>query len=417
MEISKKDIKCREIVEQIERLTSSIRQFIRLVNCSIQKEIKLNKESIIIERQEDTAYLNDGNTACSGYEYNIFWSYTPKDVEVTNTEVKKLIQPKAITFVLECKERCFDHTKDRSQFLSLYYKDNSLSEQAERIDYINDNYDENYLFKPYELMQVVWRIKNVYGLYPKNIPEDATEFEKFAKNFENENIKLEVDRKDKITKELSKEVLDSIDKFHLAAHRFTTIVNCYCATSTGKVTIQDLQKLLHKGDCTANLQKAMNDFYSNEVFDPKGKQVYPKSFIWQRDEHCTLHYNERPNTFCLFDCIKSIIGYTYFNDHVYLRGIAENWYPRLLYFSYYISKDYKECYYTISMTGCEGRFRKNYIHVIEAKTLEELLTPENAIKVAKWLEKIWEKTSLMNYYSLLIKNKRVRNFSTSCEID
>ena len=120
MEISKKDIKCREIVEQIERLTSSIRQFIRLVNCSIPKEIKLNKESIIIERQEDTAYLNDGNTACSGYEYNIFWNYTPKDVEVTNTEVKKLIQPKAITFVLECKERCFDHTKDRSQFLTLY---------------------------------------------------------------------------------------------------------------------------------------------------------------------------------------------------------------------------------------------------------------------------------------------------------
>lgn len=418
MEISKKDIKCKGITNQIERLTSAVRQFIRLVNCSIPKGLKLNKENIFIWREDENSYLDDGNTKCEGYSYRIFWSYTPANVKITKEAVINLLQQKAVTFVLECSERCYDHKKDKGQFFTLYYKSDNSGKPAERVDYINDNDDVNYLFKPDELMQIVWQVKNSYGLYPKNISENDATFERFAKNFENEDIRMKIDHTSaSFSEELSKEVFEGIKEFELAANRFATIVNCYCAVSSGKVTIEDLKKFLNEGECSAVLEKAMSDFCSNEVFDPMGKDVYPQTFLWQRDKHYTLHTNERLNTFTLFDCIKSIIGYTYFNDYVYLRGISENWYPRLLYFSYYISKDQDERYYTITMAGCEKRFRKNNLQVIQAETLEDLFSAQNAIKVAKWLEEIWEKTRLINYYSSLIKKNEVRNFSRSREID
>jgi len=81
MEIAKKDIQCVEIVKKVERLTSKVRKFIRLVNRKLPKGRKLNKEHFIIQRKEAITFLNDGNTTCPGLDYEIVWAYTFADVE------------------------------------------------------------------------------------------------------------------------------------------------------------------------------------------------------------------------------------------------------------------------------------------------------------------------------------------------
>lgn len=48
MEISKKDIKCKGVVEKIERLSISIQKFIELVNRNLPEEFKLKEEKLII---------------------------------------------------------------------------------------------------------------------------------------------------------------------------------------------------------------------------------------------------------------------------------------------------------------------------------------------------------------------------------
>lgn len=424
MEIAKKDIQCVEIVKKVERLTSKVRKFIRLVNRKLPKGRKLNKEHFIIQRKEASTFLNDGNTTCPGLDYEIVWAYTFADVESNKEDIFQKKQYDTVTFVLRCRERCYDHRKDGLHFFSLYYKgrDSKPDEVAERIDFINDNYDEDRLFCPYELMQIVWRIRNEFYLDPSNILEKPQTFQKFAETFEGEKLDFakfepkygEYNRESGVPEE----VLIKINHFEEEANRFATIVNCYCAVTSKKIRKEDMSLFWKtpKGCPTIPLIETIIQFVGEEPFLEPYKFV-PKKFIIRKNSHCTTSPSERQISFSLWDCIKSTIGYSYFNKYLSTKGIPENWYPRLLYFNYYISKDLQEEHYTISLTSCEGCFRENYMTIIEANTLEELLTPENAIKIAKWMEEIWRKTALIYYYSSIIEEEKIRNFYSSCEID
>lgn len=415
MEISKKDIKCKAIVEQVEQYTSSIRQFIRLVNRQMPKGKKLNKENIIILREEHTAYLNDGNTPTEGYSYEVYWSYTSKQEETTKADIINLSQKNAVTFILNCYERCYDHSKDRLMFFSLYY--NNSSDKAERVDYINDNYDKNYLFMPYEITQVVWRLKRDLNIYHSNIPENQKMIEKYAKVFEKGIHKLEIGQSyTEIKRKLPQWVKNNIESFETQANIFAKMIFKYVAISA-ETTKSELEIYLKEHECSDILLNEMIDLDQSIQKMKENGKLDIKTFRWQKDEHLTFDENERENTFSMYNCIKCIFGYSYFNKYVFLQGIAENWHPRLLYFSYYLSKDLKEAYYTISMTSFEGRFRKNYMNLIEAKTLEKLLSAENAMKVARWLEEICEKTKMVNYYSSIIAEEKIRNFNSTRDID
>lgn len=423
MEISKKEIQCVEIVKKVERLTSQVRKFIRLVNRQLPKGMKLNKEHFIIQREDGINFLNDGNTRCPGFDYKIVWAYTFEGVETNKEDILENKQYDAVTFILQCGERCYDHRKNRLHFFSLYYKgrDRKPDEVAERIDYINDNYGENNLFCPYELMQVVWRIRNEFYLDPSNISENPETFKKFFKTFEEESVKLcmqeEIYTDFKKKQELPREINWAITNFEGQVERFATIVNCYCAISSKKVTKEDMSVFWKVRDYeyTDSLIDVIGQFVRAESFEPY--KVFPKKFTIEKDSHVTSTPSEDQISFWLFDCFKYTVGYSYFNEYVFVRGIPENWHPRLFYFNYYVSNDFKETHYTISLTSCEGRFRENYMTIIEASTLEELLTPENAIKIAKWMEEIWRKTALIYYYSSIIKEEKIRNFSSTCEID
>lgn len=426
MEISKKDIKCKEIIERIERLTSSVRKFIQLVNQNLPTGRKLNKEIFIIQREDYHSFMNDGNTQCPGFSYKVYWCYTSKIESTTTENITKLSQQNAVTFLLDCGERCYDHMQNRSYFFSLYCKFNNSEDEAERIDYINDNYDDNHLFKPYEIMQVVWRIKKALNLNPSNVSENVKDFEKFAENFKDVEVEMQFERTHyQLEKQLPTEVINNIFEFQEKANRFVTIVNCYTAYCFGNVALEDLKKFLNylkHGDCineeiTTALILAIEDFLSDSFIDSAIYEFFPKSFLIYKDSHNTTNYNERQISFSLYDCIKCIVGYSYFNKYVHLQGVAQNWHPRLMYFSYYISEDFQESHYTISLTSCEGRFRENYMQIIEATTIDELLSPQNAIKIAKWLEEIWSKTKLIYYYSSQIERKKIRNFNSTCDID
>jgi len=426
MEISKKDIQCVEIVKKVERLTSQVRKFIRLVNRQLPKAMKLNKEHFIILREDGISFLNDGNTMCAGLDYQVIWAYTSSDVETKKEDIIQRQQYDAVTFTLQCKERCYDHRKDSLHFFSLYYKglDSESDEIAERIDYINDNYDENHLFRPYELMQVVWRIRNEFYLDPSNISPNRVQFRKFMKTFEKEEIKfgkLEFTYlcNTHVKQELPIEVLHNIEYFEEQVSRFAAIVNCYCAVASKKVDKEDMNFFWNaqKKEFTVLLVEAITQFAGKKAFLENYKFL-PKKFTMEQYGYSTLGTpSERDLSFYSFDCLKCTVGYSYFNEYIFAQGIPENWHPRLFYFCYYISKDFKEIHYTISLTSCEGRFRENHMTIIEASTLEELLTPENAIKIAKWMEEIWRKTALIYYYSSIIKEEKIRNFSSTCEID
>lgn len=411
MEISKKDIECKEIVDKIERLTSSIRRFIQLVNKNIPIGSRLKREYFIIQKDYDALnFLNDGNTRCAGFDYKVFWTYTSADVIATKENIINLQQSGSITFVLECGERCYDHRQNSGYFFSLYHK-------GERIDYINENYDENHLFKPYEIMQAVWRIREELEINNNNISEDCKLFAKFAKNFEKE-LNFTIDEESSnLNKDLPEEVLKKIEEFKIQSNRFAIIANCYCAVASNKVSEKDLKLFLYENEYTAIFMKSIEEFCSKSIFHWHFYEYLPKTFWLQKDSHHTLDENERNNSFHLWDCLKCTLGYSYYNTYMSLKGISENWYPRVLYFSYYTSKDFQESHYTISLTSCEGRFRENYIKVIEANTLEELLSPQNAIEIAKWLEEIWQKTALIYYYNSLISKNKIRNFKATCEID
>lgn len=423
MEISKRDIQCTEIVKKVERLTSQVRKFIRLVNRQLPKGMKLNKEHFIIQRKDGINFLNDGNTRCPGFDYKIVWAYTFEGVETNKEDILEKKQYDAVTFILKCNERCYDHKKDSLHFFSLYYKgrDKAPDEVAERIDYINDNYGENTLFCPYELMQVVWRIRNEFYLDPSNISENPETFKEFFETFGEESVKLcmqeEICTDFKKKQELPREINWSIINFESQVERFATIVNCYCAISSKKITKEDMNAFWKVRDYEFSLPliDVIEQFVRAESIEPY--KVFPKKFTIKKDSHNTFTPSEDEISFRLFDCFKYTVGYSYFNEYVFVKGVPENWHPRLLYFNYYISKDFKESHYTISLTSCEGRFRDNYMTIIEASTLEELLTPENAIKIAKWMEEIWRKTALIYYYSSIIKEEKIRNFSSNCEID
>lgn len=424
MEISKEDIQCIEIVKKVERLTTQVRKFIRLVNRKLPKGMKLNKEHFIIQRKEGIHYLNDGNTRCPGFDYEIVWAYTFKDVETNKEDILQKKQYNAVTFVLKCGERCYDHRKDRLHFFFLYYKgrESKPDEIAERIDYINDNYDENRLFSPYELMQVVWRIRNEFYLDPSNISEDPQTFQKFAETFEGEDLDFTQFHPKhyeyNLEQNVAEEVLLKMNLFKEKANRFATIINCYCALASNKMKKEDMSFFWKKpkGCPTIQLLEAIKEFAGEEPFSEPYKFV-PKKFGITVDQYVTTSPSEEYLSFFLFDCLKCTIGYSYFNEYVAVRGIRENWYPRLFYFTYYVSEDLQEEHYVISLTSCEGRFRENYMTIIESSTLEGLLTPENAIKIAKWMEEIWRKTALIYEYSSIIKKEKIRNFYSSCEID
>lgn len=426
MEISKKDIKCKEIVERIERITSSVRKFIQLVNQSLPSGKKLNKESFIIQREEYHSFMNDGNTICPGFFYNVYWSYTSKG-EVTNeNDITQLRQQNAVTFLLECGERCYDHMQNRSYFFSIYCKFNNSEDEAERIDYINDNYEDNSLFQPYEIMQVVWKIRKALDLCISNVPEDPEVFEKFVENFKDVEVKMQDDLiYMQTSKVLPKELIDKLYEFKEKANRFASIVNCYAASYSGNLKLEIFKEFFKcreetdyflEGKITEPLFSAIKYFLSDRFIGSDTYQFFPKSFLIEKDSHYTLKYNERPLSFHLDDCIKCVLGYSYFNEYISLQGVEKNWYPRLMYFSYYISKDFEKVYYTISLTSCEDFTKKGQIRIIEATTLEELFSPKNAIIIAKWLEEIWSRTELMYYYSSQIKQKEIKNFDPTCEI-
>ena len=319
---------------------------------------------------------------------------------------------------MDCGERCYDHKQNRLYFFSIYFKGNNSKNEAERIDYINDNHDEDYLFNPYELMQVTWKVKKSLNLLTNNISENDEDFEEFAKNFENEKITFEPDNLIfKLEKEYPKEIWDSIEEFKEISSDFIFMLNCYCAVSSKKVSKDSLKRYL-RGEYDEEFEKAIEDFSSKPIHLTHEEDIIPKKFLWTKDLHDTYNDNEKWNSFLMHDCLKVICGYSYFNEYFFFcHGIPNNWYPRLLYFSYYISSDLKTVYYTISMTSCEGRFRKDYMNLIEATTLKELLCPENIIKVAKWLEEIWEKTSYIYHYNSVIQEENIENFYATNEID
>ncbi len=431
MEISRKDIKCKEITDKVERLTSSIRRFIQLANQKLPQNAKLNKETFVITQKSEYAFLDDGNTHCDGFAYNIFWCYTNVKQEVNKENVINLTQQNAVTFTLECKERCYDHSMSKTSIFFLLFFKADGSDRAERIDYINNNYDENALFKPYEIMQVVWRVRNALGLNPNYISENAKSFEEFAENFKEEPITFETKESYiKLKNELTKGIEGKMQKFIEQINRFAILVNFYFTFSSKILTLEDIKNFLALNAETEEViglksKESFSKFYyivekflCKPFLTAKEYEYFPKAFLMLEDAHDTFHDNEQENSFFLADCIKCTIGYSYFNDSIFLKsGIEKNWYPRLLYFSYYISKNSKEEYYTISLTSCEGSFRKNYMKVIEATDLNKLLTTENAIRIAKWLEEICAKTELINYYSAQINQKKVKNFTPSHEIN
>ena len=234
-----------------------------------------------------------------------------------------------------------------------------------------------------ELMQVVWRIWNVANLYHSKISEAEEQFDKTLKKFKREELEFYPDIiYCNLEKGLSYDVLVGIERFKKLIHQFAWTINTYVST------------------------------YLSERIN-----IDSEPFLWIKDSHYTFNENERENSFYLSNCFKMICGFSYFNKYFALQGISKNWYSRLLYFSYYVSSDFKTTYYTISMTSCEGRFRENYMRLIEATSLEELLSKKNMIIVAKWLEEIVMKTALMYEYSSLIEKKEIKHFSQSVEID
>lgn len=412
MEISKKDIYCKEITERIERLSIQIRKFIQLVNRQVPEEFQLGNECFFIEKEDDKySFLDDGRTRCPGFSYRIFWAYTFGKAKQSKKCIANLKQEKAVIFEMKWGERCFDHRENGLYFFSLYFKGDKSDNKAEEIDDINDNYRENYLFQPFTLVQVVWRIKQL-NILPSNITENGKKFEEFAKTLEAEKFSFRPDIKYKLVeKGFPKEISRNVRKFKKLIHRFVCTVNSYVAVDTQKVEIKDLKEYF-RGKSTPALQKAMEEFTGKSINVIKKREVKPKTFLCMEDSHTWEDRNEKLNSFYLKKSFKVICGYSYFNEFVFPEGITDNWYPRLLYFSYYISSDLQKTYYTISMTSYEcGMCMK----LIEASTIDELLSTENAIKVGKWLEEVWEKTALTNYYSSLIENEKITNFSSTLD--
>lgn len=426
MEISKKDIQCTEIVKKVERMTSQVRKFIRLVNRQLPKELKLNKEHFILTREDTHSYLDDGYTACAGFAYEIIWAYTPFQVETNRCAIEERKQCGAVTFAFQCEERCYDHQKDGLDFFFLYYKGRKKEQDeiAERIDYINDKFNENHLFRPYDLMQVVWRIKEEFYLSPSHISENPVTFQKFAKTFEKEEVRLrkQEERYSKFDErqQLPEEIEKKMEKFKEQTRRFATIVNCYCAVASQKVSKDDMSFFwkAHGGGWEKSLIEGIEHFIKSKTITLHDTYKFlPKEFVIEKSFWSTFTPSEASTSFRFFDCLKCTIGYSYFNKYVWEEGIWKNYHPRLLYFNYYVSRDFQEEHYTISLTSCEGCFRENYMTLIEANTLEELLSSQNAIKIAKWMEEIWRKTALLYEYASIIEKEKIKNFSSNCEID
>lgn len=400
MEISINDIHCSKITDTINRLDKCVDNFIKLVNRNIPENFQLSNKCFFIERTNDHSYLDDGNTRCPGYDYHIYWSYSFGKTEQSKMNIENLTQSNSITFIYNCKERIYDHKKDSLYFFSLYFKGDSSDHKAERIDYINDNHNIFYLFRPYELMEVVYKVRQSLNLLPNNISEDTKEFEKFAKNFKS----LKIDAKPHINLSLGSTPETDNSHFLSPVCKFAFLVNAYWLISVKRADLSDIQQA-SQGVYSIHLRNEFEKM-TLEKFDSA-----IKSFIWNENSHRTVKDNEKSISFRMSDCYKAIYGYSYFNDgFLFHQGIHKNWHEKLLYFSYYLSKDKLVSKYTISMTSLEGRFRKNCIKVIEADTIDELLCSENAITVAKWLEEIFLKTYYINYYISVINNEKIEDF-------
>lgn len=228
MEISQKKIQCDAINARIDRMNVAIKDFVELVNDKLPKDVQLGDPIMIIKREEGTNYLNDGNTQCKGFDYKVFWSYSFGRSKAVKERVMNLQQKTAITFVLETRERCYDHVERGSRFFSLYFHGDDEKISGERIDYINDNYNEYQLFRPYELMQVVWRIWNTVGLYHSKISDKEEQFAKILKRYEIKKLEFLPDMVDqKVEKQLPNEILEEIKRFKKLTYQFTWAVNIY----------------------------------------------------------------------------------------------------------------------------------------------------------------------------------------------
>lgn len=405
MEISIQDINCSKITDIINRLDKGVDIFIELANRNLPEGFKLSNKCFFIKRNDDHSYLDDGNTRCPGYDYHIYWSYSFGKTTQSKMNIENLTQSNSVSFIFNCKERIYDHKKDSLHFFFLYFKGDSSDSKAERIDYINENHNILYLFKPYELMQVVYKVRQSLNLLPNNISEDKNEFEKFAKNIES----IKIDTKPQKNLSLDSTSENDLTHFLTPICKFAFLVNAYLLISSKRATLSDIQQA-SQGVYSIHLR---NEFEKMTLvkFDSA-----IKSFKWDRDSHYTSHDNEKSISFRMSDCYKAIYGYSYFNEeYLFARGLQKNWHEKLLYFSYYLSKDKLESKYTISMTSLEGRFKKNCIKVIEADTIDDLLNSENAITVAKWLEEIFLKTYYINYYVSVINDEKIENFINTKE--
>ena len=384
MEISKEKIQCPEIKQRINRMSTVIQKFIQLVNYKLPKEIRLNEKCFIITRKQANSYLNDGKTICDGFHYWIYWSYTFGGEKIIKEDVIKLNQRKAITFVLNCKERCYDHSEYGSYYFSLYFRGDDKQKSVEKISSIPNSlilssFDEYYLFKPYELMQVVWRIWNVSGLYHSKISDKEEQFDEMNPFLATEKLNFTADKVfEQMEGKLSDKMLSQTEKFSTLVQRFTHGINYY-----------------------------VSSYLTSKE---------PTAFLSMRKPHYMFQPNERKTSFRLLNCFRMICGYSYCNDFFTLKGISQNLYPCLLYFTYYVSSDFKTTYYTISMTSCNRKSDEIDMELIEATSLEELLNKENMIAVAKWLEEACIKRDLMEEFSHFIQEKGISNFKSSCEI-
>lgn len=400
MEISINDIHCSKITDTINRLDKCVDNFIKLVNRNLPENFQLSNKCFFINREDGHSYLNDGNTQCPGYGYEVYWSYSFGKTEQSKPNIKSLTQINAVTFKFECNERIYDHKKDSLHFFSLYFKGDCSSDKAERINHINDNHNILSLFRPYELMEVVYKVRQSLNLLPNSISEDNKKFEKFAKNFKSTKF----DAKPQINLSLDSTSETDISHFLSPVCKFAFLANAYWLISAKRADLSDIQQA-SQGVYSIHLRNEFEKM-TLEKFDSA-----IKSFVWDKNSHYTVKTNEKQNSFHMSECYKTIYGYSYFNDeYLFARGLHENWYEKLLYFSYYLSNDKLVSKYTISMTSFEGRFKKNCIKVIEADTIDELLSSENAIIVAKWLQEIFLKTYYINYYFSLINNEKIENF-------
>lgn len=133
---------------RIEKCTEEIRKFMILVDSRLDEDDQYCGEMSFIQRQDGTAYEDDGNTQTPGYVYEAYWCFQLNP----NTSFKTygifgefIYQEECLFFKYTDAERVIDHKADgRLRSFELNFcgiKQPHETSALKRIDYNNNNYD------------------------------------------------------------------------------------------------------------------------------------------------------------------------------------------------------------------------------------------------------------------------------------